>query len=130
MDDLKLCYVSGPWAYFTTAAIKDQWGDDWEDAPYEHNAGRPYAWNEAVEGKNGVPSYTIAKIAWEGPFEEPRDGHLNSPYSVRMINRGDIAWLRPESWTTGVCPIHAGTSLNEFIMAIRDAGGTVYLPQP
>jgi len=30
-----LCYVSGPWAYFTTQALNKQWGDDWDDAPYE-----------------------------------------------------------------------------------------------
>lgn len=24
-----LCYVEGCWAYFTTQALKDQWGDDW-----------------------------------------------------------------------------------------------------
>ena len=28
-------------AYFTPLAMEDQWGDDWDDAPYEHNAGSP-----------------------------------------------------------------------------------------
>lgn len=37
-----LCYVDEPWAYFTTQKLEDQWGDDWEDSPYEHNAGKPY----------------------------------------------------------------------------------------
>lgn len=37
-----LCYISKPWAYFTTQKLEDQWGDDWDDAPYEHNAGEPY----------------------------------------------------------------------------------------
>lgn len=37
-----LCYVRSPWAYFTTRPLFEQWGDDWNDAPYEHNAGEPY----------------------------------------------------------------------------------------
>ena len=37
-----LCYVDEPWAYFTTQDLDKQWGDDWNDAPYEHNAGTPY----------------------------------------------------------------------------------------
>ena len=36
-----LCYVDAPWAYFTTRRLSEQWGDDWDDAPYEHNAGTP-----------------------------------------------------------------------------------------
>ena len=42
MKEPILCYVKGPWAYFTTQPLKKQWGDDWDDAPYEHNAGEPY----------------------------------------------------------------------------------------
>lgn len=38
----RLCYIDGPWAYFTTQPVAEQWGDDWDDAPYEHNAGDPY----------------------------------------------------------------------------------------
>lgn len=38
----RLCYVEGDWAYFTTQPLDKQWGDDWDDAPYEHNAGEPY----------------------------------------------------------------------------------------
>ena len=29
-------------AYFTPLALEDQWGDDWDDAPYDCNAGSPY----------------------------------------------------------------------------------------
>lgn len=36
------CYVEGNRAWFTTQSLDKQWGDDWNDAPYEHNAGRPY----------------------------------------------------------------------------------------
>ena len=34
-----LCYIDQhKRAYFTTQALSKQWGDDWNDAPYEQNA--------------------------------------------------------------------------------------------
>lgn len=49
---MRLCYVSGPFAYFTSKELSEQWGDDWNDAPYEHNAGEPYApcWHNTPHG--------------------------------------------------------------------------------
>lgn len=38
----KLCYVDNNEAWFTSD-FKHQWGDDWDDRPYEHNAGSPYS---------------------------------------------------------------------------------------
>ena len=40
-QDYKLCYIDGNKAYFTDN-FKRQRGDDWNDAPYEHNAEPPY----------------------------------------------------------------------------------------
>ena len=50
----KLCYVDQSWAFFTTKSLSDQWGDDWDDAPYEHNAGYPYSpcWHNEPEAIN------------------------------------------------------------------------------
>ena len=86
MDSYKLCYVSGCWVYFTTQALDKQWGDDWNDAPYEHNAGSPYEWRLG----STEPEYKILKLAYEGPFEEPCGYSSNRYYSVEMINRGAI----------------------------------------
>ena len=38
-------------AYFTPVSLDEQWGDDWDDAPYEHNAGIPYdcIWVDKVQ---------------------------------------------------------------------------------
>ena len=38
---MKLCYLENNIMYFTSD-IENQWGDDWDDRPYEHNAGKPY----------------------------------------------------------------------------------------
>lgn len=140
--EFKLCYVDGNFAYFTTQELSKQWGDDWNDVPYEHNAGTPYTpcwhresgddcqcdsckrdWND-----DGTPKWDIKKIAFEGPFEQPYDYHSNSPYSVEMINNGAIAWLRTEKWVKESTTIKAGATLQEFIDAVNRSGGKVYLP--
>ena len=49
------------------------YGDDWDDAPYEHNAGKVY--DEFVKG------YIDIALGWDCEILEPRDGALNSNYS-------------------------------------------------
>lgn len=116
---MKLCYVDGPFAYFTDQPLSTQWGDDWDDAPYEHNAGEPYQHH----------GERIVKLAWEGPFNPPSYPHLNSPYSVRDINLGPDRrpWLTPDSWAKNGEPIMAGDSPEEFTRKVRAAGGAVYV---
>lgn len=129
-NEPKLCYIEGNWAYFTTQEISKQWGDDWDDVPYEYNAGSPYAWGEHEQARHIEP-WTIAKVFFSGNFSQPCEGHLNSPYNVQMINRGDVPWLR-----SGTIRIMAGTTLPDFVAAVREAGGQVYVeyqeepPQP
>lgn len=145
INELKLCYVEGSWAYFTSQPLEEAWGDDWNDAPYEHNAGSPYYWRpkqyavkdpatdnfvrwEDLPEDEQSPKWEIVKVAWEGPFETPDERVLNSGYSVQMINRGDVAWLRPSSWVdSSVRPILAGTSYNDFIDMVRAGGGEVFV---
>lgn len=118
---LKLCYIDSVWAYFTTKDLDKQWGDDWNDAPYEHNAGAPYE----------EQPYEIVKVAFEAPMETPAElANLNSRYSVESINKGHIPWLTPSRYGAPdeVKPIYAGTDLPNFIDLIRKAGGTVYHP--
>ncbi len=121
----RLCYIEEPWAYFTTRKDwQNQWGDDWEDFPYEHNAGRPYKWLPP----SAVPRYEVVKVAFEGDFKEPLDGHLNSPWSVEMINQRQVPWLAPD-WIEHDVSIYAGETLEQFIHKVRLVGGTVYLAE-
>lgn len=62
----KLCYIDDNGysnqgvAYFTDN-LENQWGDDWDDAPYEHNAESPYhEWSELIEDNKD-----ISKRKWE-----------------------------------------------------------------
>lgn len=50
----------------------DYWGDDWDDAPYEHNAGRVY--EEYIE------SHVDVVFPFEGELLEPSCGVVNSMY--------------------------------------------------
>lgn len=57
-----------------------QWGDDWNDMPYEHNAGAVY--DEYVKGKQDV------NFAFDDYVLEPCDGHANSNWCKEdMIKR-------------------------------------------
>jgi hypothetical protein len=146
----RLCYVDRPWAYFTTQPITKQWGDDWDDAPYEHNAGTPYepCWHNDPDRRNkqragvgpdelcrctacvrdwnddGTPKWEVTKVAFDAPaFATPEDFSLNSSFSVEQINAGAVAWLFSRS-----IAIHAGCTLRNFKRLITEGGGTVYLP--
>lgn len=125
MKEPILCYVEDCWAYFTTQSLADQWGDDWNDAPYEHNSGPPYTYHESDE-RRGKEPWEIVRLAWDGAFDTPSDWTSNSHWSVEAINRGEIAWLRP-SWNMHTVSIHAGTTMSEFIAKVKSAGGQVYV---
>jgi hypothetical protein len=117
MTEPKLCYVKNCWAYFTTLSLENQTGDNWDDAPYEHQSGEPYPGN----------AWEIIKVAWDGEFDTPRTHHSNSPWSVDDINAGKIAWMATPNWTGRRIVISAGTTLEEFKKKIKEGGGHVYL---
>jgi len=118
MNQHKLCYVGNGTAYFTRLPLSAQWGDDWNDAPYEHNAGTPY--EHLDDGAD------IMKIKFEfrsgDSMVTPDEGHSNSPWSVQTINKGAVPWLRNDQ-----VRIFAGVSPEFFSQAITEQGGTVYL---
>jgi hypothetical protein len=117
MTEPILCYIKDCWAFFTTKPLSEQWGDDWNDAPYEHNAGIPY---QDTPGQ-------ITKLAWEANLDQPCDGRYNSPWSVEQINAGAVAWLRSPGYIDGAkIVIPAGTPLSQFKSLISTAGGCVY----
>lgn len=140
MKNFKLCYIEGDTAYFTTQDLDKQTGDDWDDVPYEHNAGTPYEprvlhfsdgrkekyaldWHE-----DGTPMFEIYHLkfaCWN--LETPAARHYNSPYSVDMINAGAVAWLSGKDKDGKPIAIQAGASIEEFKQKVRQAGGTIYI---
>ena len=97
-------YVEGEkeyYAYFTDLTdLQEQWGDDWNDAPYEHNAGWPYDSDIVEVNENNVATrieeYDILKVPFaikSYNYVLPCDNHLNSPWSVQDINSDAVAWI-------------------------------------
>ena len=128
MNEPRLCYVRGSWAYFTTQEIGKQWGDDWNDAPYEHNAGTPYEDYESDRDKK-PRRWEITKVAFDGGLNTPDTGHANSPWSVEQINKGAVAWLMDRYGQSGVI-VKAGVTIPEFKELVYRAGGSVYFEDP
>lgn len=134
MSEPVLCYVEGSCAYFTTQPLADQWGDDWDDAPYEHNAGTPYEWRAdkwdmatRTLVPNDHPRWEIVKVYFDGDLVTPDARYGNSPFSVEKINRGDVPWLEP--YMGHGVRIMAGCTVSVFKDLVREAGGRVYVEE-
>lgn len=117
---LKLCYVEDSMAWFTTN--ENQWGDDWNDAPYEHNAGTPYR-------KDG---HVLYRLMYRSHLMTPGElANYNSWVSVEDINNGKTPWLKSDmpEFDDPVVEIFAGVSPDEFVSLIELAGGEVFFPK-
>jgi hypothetical protein len=130
-EDFKLCYVDGNnTAWFTTqplTGLNKQTGDDWNNSPYEHNAGEPYFEKD----------HELVRLVVEG-FRTP--AYLGFRCSVDQINAGMVAWLSREysylladdlsneQYVYEHETIHAGTDLPTFISKVKEAGGEVLIP--
>ena len=93
----RLCYVDDDLMYFTDN-FANCIGDDWNDSPYEHNAGTPYEyieeWSDAENKEHGHTHLRIFAFERDYRIIRPCDNYTyNSPYSVEDINNGAIAWL-------------------------------------
>ena len=123
-------YIEGRqeyYAYFTPAPLNKQWGDDWDDMPYECNAAIPY---DDVYDENGerveveivrVPFY-VPYDGWSIRFPKDWGRGDNSPFCVRDINAGAVAWIfshgGEQKSNTDSVAIHAGCSPAEFVEKI------------
>lgn len=121
-----LCFVKNNRAYFTTRELSKQWGDDWNDAPYEHNASLPYPPDDKEEGQ-----WEIIEVLFESTLVDPGERAMgNSVYSVEDINAGAVAWLSTPTWSSDPkLAIPAGTTIPEFKRLIRQSGGKIFVEE-
>lgn len=127
--EYRLCYVDGQKAWFTDSFEK-QWGDDWNDKPYECNAGEPYEnWSELIEDNEDIfkRKYKHHQIKLKTLYFETNDWSERKPcdkgrFSVEDINKGTIAWVHTDNFN-----ILAGTEIEEFIKIIKENGGKIYM---
>lgn len=114
--------------------LKNNGGDDWDDAPYEHNAGEPYNyWSELIEDNEDIfkrkykhheIKHKVLYFETESNMILPCDNYLNSPYSVEDINKQAVAWIHTDDFN-----ILAGTTIENFIDILERHGGKVFLPK-
>lgn len=127
-NEYKLCYIYGQKAYFTSD-FEHQWGDDWNDRPYECNAEAPY--EHLLEEIPHQPpvydkKYKEHKIELETLYFETNDWNEQKPcdmgrFSVEDINKGTVAWIHTDKFN-----IMAGTTIKDFIDIITKNGGTIW----
>ena len=123
-----LCYIDENKAYFTSNWEKQD-GDDWNDKPYECNAGDPYKYDYSApemgveDGRGIYPEIELKELYFEFQYwvKVPSD---SGSFSVDEINRGDIAWLRGDDFN-----IHAKTTYEDFKKIVKEHGGTLYLKE-
>jgi hypothetical protein len=116
-------YIEGEsthYAYFTPIDFSEQWGDDWDDAPYEHNAGRPYD-----HGSNHRDEVEIIMIPFgiknETAWIKFPDyyGCGNSPFSVDEINLGAVPWIFAKGKRRSGVSIYGGDSVLTFLDKLK-----------
>jgi hypothetical protein len=142
----RLCYIDPRrpnCAWFTTAPItgpQRQWGDDWNDAPYEHNSEPPYEWAAYMR----TPEYHLERLYFEVDGEQPCDRSFNSPWSVEQINVGRVPWLILSDVKREAALDHDGHTIIEddpsvimggetidgFKRKVKAAGGLIFTREP
>jgi len=127
INDYKLCYVKDGCAWFTPVPLEKQWGDDWNDVPYEHNASEPYDDTRQPDGT--YVKHELVRVMFRGGVDEPCERRgFNSPYSVEGINRGETPWLasRYDSHDSG---LYAGATVSQFMDYAAKMGAELFLPK-
>ena len=110
--------------YFTDCDMKDQWGDDWNDMPYQYNAGIPY--DAHYDGDKRV-EHNIIKVRCNLRSNDGKGCgyyyHIPEDFcsfSVEMINAGIAAWLsisgdKDDNWIV----IQGGDSMSKVIKTLK-----------
>ena len=104
-------------AYFTPLPLSEQWGDDWNDAPLDCNAGIPYDdVTDEIEEKDGIRfvkkshEIEILTVVFDADCSFPWSYGYNSPFCVDDVNKQAVAWMYD-----GKTTIHAGINPKDFI---------------
>jgi len=112
-DQAQLCYVELPFVWFTMN-LREQSGDDWNDAPYDCNAGPPTL-------RRGQDWKIFRVAVFANPYKHqlmtPDSSHSNTWWSVDDINSGAVPWLRltESDWNPqSIATLMAGITYSEF----------------
>ena len=110
-----------------TDDVRNVTGDDWNDVPYEANAGRPY------DRDCTVRRVVVDLGPWMAtPMARASDeGKSNSSLSADDVNAGEAFWLATgvRAWEPKDVPrvqVAAGETAERVVRAVEAAGGTVF----
>lgn len=99
--------------YYGEDDCNDYWGDDWDDAPYEHNAGEVYS------------KYIRGFVEFAFPLDfaiiEPSDCYFNSPYSKEDMKNRKIPCITIS--TEPEIKLYFGDNIDEISKQITEHGG-------
>ena len=129
--------------YFTPFDAANITGDDWDNAPYEHNASEPYyarlgsykdihSKKETAVVAEDIGDKLIEVIIYSydtATLVSPCSYVLNSDYSVKDINEGMTPWIVAKWFENDVAReevIMANTTYKEVVEKLD---GFVYLPK-
>lgn len=109
--DFHLCYLETIYEdhlilWFANCEATECWGDDWDDVPFEFNAGEPYL----VKGN----FYKTIAIPREYVTNLITDETLNTDYSVQGLNQNRVLLF-----SVGNVDIHANDSLQKLNAALE-----------
>ena len=110
-------YGNGFGLYLGADDCEDYWGDDWDDAPYEHNAGEVYQ-----RYRQGYVEFTF-------PLKysvcEACNGYFNSPFSKEDMKNRKVPCLTIS--TEPEIKIYFGDNIDEISKQIEEFGGFKFL---
>lgn len=89
-------YIKGEqelYAFFTPLELEEQWGDDWNDAPYDCNAGVPYDHGDDHTKKVNIIQIPFWISTENNYVRYPLDYGFNTPFCVEDINLGAVPWI-------------------------------------
>lgn len=98
--------------------LKSNGGDDWDDVPYECNAGTPY--EHYFNNHKEYPIYTETLYFETNDWTERKPCDVGR-FSVENINKRNVAWIATDKFC-----IQAGTTMKDFIKIIEENGGTIW----
>lgn len=105
--------------YLGADDCEDYWGDDWDDAPYEHNAGRVYS--------EYIQSYVEFAFPLKYDICEACNGYFNSPFSKEDMKNREVPCLtistEMSDCTEIKFKIYFGDNIDEISKQIIGLGG-------
>jgi hypothetical protein len=123
-----LCYVDRNKLFFTTLPLEEQWGDNWDEEPYETKSSYPYNEKDAL-GNDTISQYAMIipeRLVRKVTIVCPCDEWKQSPYTVEEINEGYEPWIKlffdKDIKDPFLIELNAGATIEEVSEVLTEVG--------